>query len=907
MIALSFGLKAHRVLVVTPAEILRDQTAYEFSSLRVFLKMGVLPKSIERPKVLSNCTQLKTPQEWQELSGFDVVTATPKTVSPAEPGVCPPPSGLFDLVFIDEAHHTPANTWTALLDAFTTVKCVLLTATPFRRDGRRIRAALAYHYPIGKALEAGIYRPVQYHPVTAKTSKDRDKALARAAGRLFKKEKDLGNEAKVLIRVNRVDKSDRLRELYDHYGIRVAPIDYTKTWNENQAILEGVKQGDLDGIVCVGMLGEGLDLPQLKIAVLHSAPQSLPFTVQFIGRVSRFDPKQKGDAHLLSVPEDVRGEMRRLHRADANWRRLIPRLVEEVIGPEVKRRQFHSPDPFEELDINVNDLDPFLSVRVFKVQSSADLTRPLDLPEDIGVSFYEGTQDLLILITGTQAPPIWAKETPILETRFELHMFWYDRARELLFESTTSPMVANSVREQIAPAVEQLDTEELMRVMQIDEFGEYLMVGLRSVSGIGPAQPAYKTLMGREVQAAVRPSDKSFSPGHALVRSNSGETRGIGALASRIWSVRRTDVKTFIKWCGALATEIIKTPRKPGLPQLRFLSLPQTISTLPERPLAVVSNYELLGARYNAFAFKEESSGDRIDIVAGDIEPEIVIKAFSKGVLECEYKFHSSSPGIAFRYSAASLFLWEGGDERTIEIQVELADSSVFEGTLTEFLTNFPPTFVMPGGGVIVRREFAMPSSSPGPLPQESTRVPRWQGCDKTAETSKPKRGLKTIHDWLEGTLKAEASAEVVVKDHGSGEIADFIVLSRDRSQRSIWLYHCKGMKGASASDRVSDAYEVLGQAVRSASWIASKKLLEELHSRTNASGRGSQLVKGSRTFIKSLAENFRSNEWQYYVVVVQPGFKCASILSSGKIQGLVTSAYEWITNAGATLVIWGS
>ena len=194
MIALSFGLKARRVLVVTPAEILRDQTADEFRSLRVFLKMEALPNDIERPKVLSNSTQLTTLQKWQDLAAFDVVTATPKTVSPAESGVSGPPKDLFDLVFIDEAHHTPANTWTALLDAFATVKCVLLTATPFRRDGRRIRAALAYHYPIGKALDAGIYRPVKYHPVTATTSKDRDRALAKAAGRLFKKEKTLGKQ-----------------------------------------------------------------------------------------------------------------------------------------------------------------------------------------------------------------------------------------------------------------------------------------------------------------------------------------------------------------------------------------------------------------------------------------------------------------------------------------------------------------------------------------------------------------------------------------------------------------------------------------------------------------------------------------------------------------------------------------
>jgi hypothetical protein len=39
----------------------------------------------------------------------------------------------------------------------------------------------------------------------------------------------------------------------------------------------------------------------------------------------------------------------------------------------------------------------------------------------------------------------------------------------------------------------------------------------------------------------------------------------------------------------------------------------------------------------------------------------------------------------------------------------------------------------------------------------------------------------------------------------------------------------------------------------------------------------------------------------------VQPGFKVSSILKSSKVQGLVTSAYEWITNAGASLVLWGS
>ena len=35
------------------------------------------------------------------------------------------------------------------------------------------------------------------------------------------------------------------------------------------------------------MLGEGFDLPEMKIAAIHDAKQSLPVTLQFIGRFTR--------------------------------------------------------------------------------------------------------------------------------------------------------------------------------------------------------------------------------------------------------------------------------------------------------------------------------------------------------------------------------------------------------------------------------------------------------------------------------------------------------------------------------------------------------------------------------------------------------------------------------------------
>jgi len=51
---LAFGLRASRVLVITPAVILRDQTAKKFKSLDDLIREGVLPKTSKKPKAKSS-------------------------------------------------------------------------------------------------------------------------------------------------------------------------------------------------------------------------------------------------------------------------------------------------------------------------------------------------------------------------------------------------------------------------------------------------------------------------------------------------------------------------------------------------------------------------------------------------------------------------------------------------------------------------------------------------------------------------------------------------------------------------------------------------------------------------------------------------------------------------------------
>jgi len=906
MAALSFGLHATRVLVITPAEILRLQTADFFNTLELLKQLGTLPSRIPGPKVFSIESQLGTKESWESLRKYDVVTATPKTTSPKEPGVCEPPADLFDLVFIDEAHHTPAPTWAAILTSFRKAQCVLLTATPFRRDRKRIQAPLVYHYSIGSAIDSGIYRPVDYRPVKFYPNREeQDKEICNVAKRILTEERKRGNQSRLLVRTENVNWANRLVRAYEAVGIKIKAVDYQKDTADNKSAIEEVRQGRIDGMVCVGMLGEGLDLPTLKIAVLHVAPKSLPFTIQFVGRISRFASGQVGDACLIAVPDEVRGEMRRLYKNDANWRKLIPKLTDEIIGRVSALKQLRSSDPFAGVDIDPHDLKPFFSVRLYRVVSHRiDMNKAVELPPGSEICFEERPAlGLVVLITESEKPPPWGFETPILETRYDLHILYYVEHDSLLFESTTSEGLARVIRESFIEKeyLFRLPSTKIIRAMRKAESGSYFMVGLKNASGRGPSQPAYKILMGSDTQAAVRPSDgRVFAPGHALATVGKNETRGVGSLQSRIWSIRRSRINEFRIWCDGLVSDLRRMPRIIGLPQLTFLASSQVISKLPFRPIAVLVDDSWTRAILRIWVKR-----DNRNIEGDGTFPSFRILSFRDGELTCEFCFHLAEPGLHLLYSASSTNPWKVLGTDKVYMRVELSDRDIVEGDLEYCLKEFPPTLLMPNRSVVTQNELWTPSEMPGPLPAKALQAIDWSGCDISAETSAPRQGMKNILDWVEEKLKKETSIyAIIIKDHRSGEIADFVVL--EPQTRQITFYHCKGTKGATPSNRVTDAYEVLGQACRNCIWISSPRLMPMLREHV-LPPRQSPIIKGSTSELETMVGNFQSNSWTYEVVIVQPGFKCDMLKSSRKIYACIVSTYEALKAAEADLTVWGS
>jgi superfamily II DNA or RNA helicase len=107
LIATAFVLRARRVLVITPSRLVREQIAEEFSILKTLRNEGAISPEVTPPSVFSVRKRITTNEEWEDMRKFDVVVGTVQSISPEYAMIPEPPADLFDLVLVDEAHHSP--------------------------------------------------------------------------------------------------------------------------------------------------------------------------------------------------------------------------------------------------------------------------------------------------------------------------------------------------------------------------------------------------------------------------------------------------------------------------------------------------------------------------------------------------------------------------------------------------------------------------------------------------------------------------------------------------------------------------------------------------------------------------------------------------------------------------------
>lgn len=211
------------------------------------------------------------------------------------------------IVIIDECHHAAARSHRALLEQYPSATILGLTATPFRLDGQGlgdlfqdlvVAATPAELLAQGFLCEATAFAYVPPDLAGVRTvAGDYDGA---ALGTAYEQSGVLGDVVtrwqehaagkRTILFASTIANSLELVERFKNIGVRAEHLDYHVPTAARAEIIARVRSGETTVIANVGILGEGIDVPELEVAVLARPTKSLAVYLQQVGRVLRPAP-----------------------------------------------------------------------------------------------------------------------------------------------------------------------------------------------------------------------------------------------------------------------------------------------------------------------------------------------------------------------------------------------------------------------------------------------------------------------------------------------------------------------------------------------------------------------------------------------------------------------------------------
>jgi DNA repair protein RadD len=318
---LPFGIAKGRVLVITPNLTIKDE-------LQKTLDITNRQKCFwRRMQILTDGDMMMGPYVCTLEAGnvsvceqsHIVLTNIQQLATNADKWLNQFPPDFFDLIIVDEAHHGAASSWKLVFSRFPAAKVINLTATPFRSDRQEIDGDLIYRYPFKSAtikgyikrLKASYVAPTELTFTVAGSERTftLDQVLEMKEDEWFSRGVALSDPCNVSIIDNSLEKIEqlrlsgtkhqiiavacsinhgqRIRSLYEERGFRAEIIHSKQDEEKQQEIIRDLKNGSLDCIVQVAMLGEGFDHPKLSVAAIFRPFRSLAPYIQFVGRILR--------------------------------------------------------------------------------------------------------------------------------------------------------------------------------------------------------------------------------------------------------------------------------------------------------------------------------------------------------------------------------------------------------------------------------------------------------------------------------------------------------------------------------------------------------------------------------------------------------------------------------------------
>ena len=831
MISILVSARCQRLLVVVPTHALRLQIAEKFLTLGILKEPGcsVLSVGARHPIVGVLRHIPKSAADVDQVFGCcHVIVVTSSIAGQCRRTVQERMAYHCPYLFIDEAHHTEAPTWRAFKERFRERRIVQFTATPFREDGKPLAGKIVYTYPLKKAQQEGYFKPIRFRRVVEFNRKRADAVIAAKAVEQLREDAVKGHV--LMARVESVARAREVFQIYNEYQ-EFNPVELhtgITSIRQREAARRQILSGASRIVVCVDMLGEGFDLPELKIAAFHDIRKSLAVTLQLAGRFTRSRP-DLGDATFIANTADVqvREELRKLYARDPDWNVLLPELSDRMIGEQLSLQEFLQGFTHFTNQIPLKTVQPAISTVVY--QTKCDHWAPENFRK--GIPAIEGCAQIhetinekehtLVVITARRVSLDWTAVESLFSWEWELYVVIWSPEQNLLFIHGS----ANAGEyKALAEAVASGDVA-LIRGQQV--FRTFAGVNRLRLQNVGLTEQLgrnvrYTGRMGADVESGLtdlqrRRARKSVLSGNGF---EDGQRVTVGASRKgRIWSHRRDRVDEFSAWCKRIGAKLLDANIDPD-DVLRGTLDAKTITERPAKmPIAVdwpEEMYKTPEAMWSVvFGGQEHAISDlEISVVNPALYGTLKLAIASESTqIEVELQLFEENEVPNYRFIVLS--------HQTAQVRRRTTVSR-----LTDFFYANPPMFWFADGSALDGNQYVELTKSVSPYDAVKIEVWDWTGVDIRKESQGTAKDQNSIQARVIRELKGRDYV-MIFDDDGKGEAADVVAIRLAGDQAAptsvdVEFFHCKYSQRAMPGKRITDLYEVCGQAQKSVSWMSS-------------------------------------------------------------------------------------
>ena len=802
----------------------------------------------------------------------------------------------FTNVFIDEAHHIEANTWKKVRKNFDDKKIIQFTATPFRSDRKRLDGKIIFNFSLKKAQEQGYFKPINFIEIREYDLEKGDKLIAEKAVEKLQEDLDNGLNHILMARCENKNRAESIFELYRSYE-DLNPVLIHSTVTGKKEILDEIVRGKHKIIVAVNMLGEGFDLPQLKIAAFHDIRKSLPITLQFAGRFTRTaTDNDLGNATFIAnlADADTENELSELYAQDSDWNLLLSTLSADHIEEQIDFTEFIQ--GFQHLE---NSKIPFQNIRfalstvVYKNLNQDNSFNLLNfrngIPnyEELEYKFsdYNPRENTLVAITASKSEVEWVNYKEVFGLNWQLMVLYYDTDQNLLFIHSSDK---GSLYGDLAQTV--LNNNAAL-INQLTVFRSFYNINRVSLQNVGLKEFLNRKIrftmrVGTDIQDALsiaeqQRGEKAFVFGTGY---ENGEKITLGcSYKGRIWSYLRNDLKGFIEWCKNIGRKLIDETIDPNQ-VLRETLIPEIITEIPQLYPTHIDWDD------NFYDLPESK-------IVIDINGSFNFAYCSINVINAdgngEINFEIITPNGSAKFKK-ELFIDNQDGNQSANFRITKLDnvqSSIAIGSKTldllDYLNENPPIAWFADGSALQGNEYVQLKHVIQPYPTDNLIVWDWTGVDisKEAQGVNPIATDSIQYKTIQVLLGNDY--DIIYDDDYSGEIADVITIKELDNEINVQFYHLKFAKDGEVNTRVDNFYEVCGQSQKSIHWkhksgIEFFQHLLRRETKVRNGNERSRLEKGTKQDLERLLGIAKNKKpMNFEIFLVQPSLSKGNVSES--------------------------